>query len=177
MTGSDIYAKNILSTDDKPSGAFPGQLIIEQDTGDVFEWTGASWQEKAVAGATNVAVQNLDLGIDIEVGHGKDLEVASDTIASATTTEAIAAGGTGIVTYVYGVKITGISSVINRITIKDDTTQVDTVNIQSVGDALCGYIQNVTPDGYLFKSTANKAINIITSSAESIDYQLLYWQE
>lgn len=42
-TGSDKYAKVILSTDTKPVDAFPGQLIIEQDTGFVFEWSGASW--------------------------------------------------------------------------------------------------------------------------------------
>lgn len=41
--GSDKYAKVILSTDTKPTGAFLGQLIIESDTGLVYEWTGADW--------------------------------------------------------------------------------------------------------------------------------------
>lgn len=41
--GSDKYAKVILSTDTKPVGAFLGQLIIESDTGLVFEWGGSGW--------------------------------------------------------------------------------------------------------------------------------------
>lgn len=41
--GSDKYVKVVLSTDTKPDGAFAGQLIIESDTGFVFEWSGTSW--------------------------------------------------------------------------------------------------------------------------------------
>jgi hypothetical protein len=41
--GSDKYAKVIVSTDTKPIGAFIGQLIIESDTGLVYEWSGAGW--------------------------------------------------------------------------------------------------------------------------------------
>lgn len=124
-----------------------------------------------------VELQNLDLGIDIEVGHGKDLEVYSDTIASATTTAAIAAGGAGVITYVYGVKITGLSSTLNTVTVKKGTTRVDSIDVQSVGDATCGASQVLTPDGYIFKTAANEAVNIVTSSGESVDIQLLYWQE
>jgi hypothetical protein len=40
---SDKYIKIILSTDTKPSKAFPGEKIIESDTGLVFEWTGGNW--------------------------------------------------------------------------------------------------------------------------------------
>jgi hypothetical protein len=40
---SDLYVKIILSTDAKPAGAFPGEKIIESDTGLVYEWTGANW--------------------------------------------------------------------------------------------------------------------------------------
>ena len=123
-------------------------------------------------------IQGLVSGqIAIETGHGKTLLTASNTIAAATTTAAIAAGGSGIVTYVYGVKFTGISSTVNRVTLKKGTTQVDIANIQSIGDATCGYSQTVQPDGYIFATAANEAVNIVTSSAESIDYQLLYWQE
>lgn len=43
---SDKYIKIILSTDIKPSKAFPGEKIIESDTGLVFEWTGASWCQR-----------------------------------------------------------------------------------------------------------------------------------
>ena len=43
MTESDIYIKVVLSTDTKPSGAYPGQRIIEQDTGNIFEWSGSQW--------------------------------------------------------------------------------------------------------------------------------------
>jgi hypothetical protein len=44
--GSDKYAKVILSTDTKPVGAFLGQLIIESDTGLVYEWTGSGWDPR-----------------------------------------------------------------------------------------------------------------------------------
>ena len=47
MFFSDKYAKIILSTDTKPLGAFAGQLLIEQDTSLVYEWTGASWSPRA----------------------------------------------------------------------------------------------------------------------------------
>lgn len=40
---SDNYIKVILSTDTKPSGAYPGQKLIESDTGLVYEWDGSSW--------------------------------------------------------------------------------------------------------------------------------------
>ncbi len=40
---SDKYVKIVLSTDIKPSGAFPGEKIIESDTGLVYEWDGGNW--------------------------------------------------------------------------------------------------------------------------------------
>lgn len=130
-----------------------------------------------IGGGNKTTLENADMTIDIEVGHGKTLLVSSATIASATTTAAIAAGGSGIVTYVYGVKITGVSTTVNRVTLKKGTTQVDIVNIKASAEGTTGFAHAVTPDGYIFKTAANEAVNIITSSAESIDYQLLYWQE
>lgn len=122
---------------------------------------------------------NLDGTIDIEIGHGKILEdPAVETITTATTTEVIAAGGSGIVTYVYGYALTTSSTDANDVTIKRGTTGVTPVrNIQSTGAGIAGIAKAVTPDGYLFKSGANEAINIVTSAATDIEVELNYWQE
>ena len=160
-------AGKVSHISNKPTGAIS---LYNPDNG---EWYVATCDINGV-----MQIQGLVSGqIAIETGHGKTLLTASSTIASATTTATIAAGGSGIVTYVYGVKITGVSAAINRVTIKKGTTQVDIANIQSIGDATCGYSQIVEPDGYIFATAASEAVNIVTSSAESIDYQLLYWQE
>lgn len=162
MAGKEAHITN------KPTGS----LVLYNSAGDKF------YVAKCNTDGVLLTKGEIDATIDFEVGHGKTLsDPASGTIASATTTAAIAAGGSGVVTYVYGVKITGISASINRVTIKRGTTQVDIVNIQTVGDALGGYVHSVSPDAYIFKTAANEAVNIVTSSAESIDYQLLYWQE
>ena len=162
MAGKEAHITN------KPTGS----LVLYNSDGDKF------YVAKCNTDGVLLTKGEIDATIDFEVGHGKTLLVASGTISTATTTAAIAAGGSGVKTYVYGVKITGISATLQNAKIKDDTTQVDTVNIQSVGDALCGYAQTVTPDGYIFSNAvANKAINIVTTAAVSIDYQLLYWQE
>lgn len=47
--GSDVYAKVVLSTDTKPIGAYSGQLIIESDTGKVYEWSGTTWYLRTAA--------------------------------------------------------------------------------------------------------------------------------
>jgi hypothetical protein len=119
----------------------------------------------------------IDATIDFEVGHGKTLALVDFDISAATTTEIIAAAGAGIKTYVYGYLFTSVSSTINAITLKDDTTVLFQVDLQSVGDATAGFQQIVGPDGYIFESTANKAINLTTSAAVKVKGYLLYWQE
>lgn len=42
--GSSVYAWAGLSTDTKPAQAFIGQLIIETDTGFIYEWIGTEWK-------------------------------------------------------------------------------------------------------------------------------------
>lgn len=121
---------------------------------------------------------SIDGTIDIEVGHGKNIEnPTSDTITSATTTPVIAAGGAGVYTYIFGYKITGKSSTVNRVTLKHGATQFDIVDIQSIDNALCGINPTVDPPAWLVKSNANEAINIVTSSSESLDCQFYYWQD
>jgi predicted RNA-binding protein with TRAM domain len=132
-----------------------------------------------VSGNALHMTSTIDGTIDVEVGHGKTLEdPATGTITTATTTAAIAAGGSGIVTYVYGYVLTTSNTDANDITIKRGTTPVTPIrNIQSTGDGIAGISRLVTPDGYLFKSGANEAINIVTSAATDIEYELNYWQE
>jgi hypothetical protein len=72
--GSDKYAKVVLSTDTKPTGAFPGQLIIESDTGSAFEWDGTSWRQITTAGAahtlgTNTSGTPVDLATEATVSQ------------------------------------------------------------------------------------------------------------
>lgn len=45
--GSDVYVKEVLSSDTRPDGAFSGQQIIETDTGFTYEWTGLNgfWKQ------------------------------------------------------------------------------------------------------------------------------------
>ena len=124
-------------------------------------------------------IQGLVSGqIAIETGHGKSIEnPASGTIASATTTAVIAAGGAGVYTYIFGYKVTGKSTTVNRVTLKHGTTQFDIVDIKAPVEGLNGINPQVEPDAWIVKSAANEAINIVTSSAESIDYQFYYWQD
>lgn len=44
--GSDKYVWSGLSTDTKPAKVFIGQLVIETDTGLVFEWSGSGWSKR-----------------------------------------------------------------------------------------------------------------------------------
>ncbi len=122
---------------------------------------------------------NLNGSITVETGHGKTLEdPASGVITTATTTAAIAAGGSGIITYVYGYALTTSNTTANNVTIKRGTTAVGPArNIQSLGAGIAGIAKDVTPDGYLFKSAVNEAINIVTSAATNIEYEFNYWQE
>ena len=67
---SDKYAKLVLSTDTKPSGAFAGQLIIETDTGKVYEWTGAEWlNTRTVTSIGNPATSVVIDGLYIYEAH------------------------------------------------------------------------------------------------------------
>ena len=129
-------------------------------------------------GAARVA-GSISGSIAVEVGHGKALEdPAVGTITTATTTEIIAAGGANVVTYVYGYALTTSNAGANGVTIKRGTTAVTPIrNIQSNGAGIAGIARDLTPDGFLFKSGTNEAINITTSEATDIEYELNYWQE
>ena len=78
-TGSDKYTKVVLSTDTKPDGAFAGQLIIEQDTGLVYEWTGASWRPRADSVEPDILVKSIPTtGTFHHLGHEGKVFIHSD---------------------------------------------------------------------------------------------------
>ena len=160
--------------------ASPEASIVNKPTGTIVGYdpsTGKFYPIKVDSNGHLITQGLIDTVIDFEVGHGKTLLSASATISTATTTAAIAAGGAGAITYVYGVKFTGISATKQTITLKKGTTRVDNLDLQSVGDATAGVVQLVGPDGYIFATAANEAVNIVSSAAVAFDYQLLYWQE
>jgi hypothetical protein len=79
MVGSDKYAKIVLSTDTKPVGAFPGQLIIESDTGLTFEWTGAGWKQRIGGVEIDDLVKSVPTtGTFHHLGHEGKVYVHSD---------------------------------------------------------------------------------------------------
>ncbi len=79
MVGSDKYAKVVLSTDAKPSSAFSGQLIIEQDTGLVYEWTGASWFPRIGGVEIDALVRSIPITDTFHhLGHEGNVFIHSD---------------------------------------------------------------------------------------------------
>lgn len=57
----------------------------------------------ATTRALLVAIQNLDLGIDIQVGHGKNLTTETGSHATITTESLVAAAGAGVKNKVVGI--------------------------------------------------------------------------
>jgi len=76
---SDTYAKVVLSSDDKPTGAFPGQLLIESNTGNIYEWSGSQWLNKTPAkDATFASLGQLAMAMNNAIDEtAYDLNAAS----------------------------------------------------------------------------------------------------
>ena len=115
MDESDIYIKVVSSTDIKPNGAYPGQRLIEQDTGNVFEWSGSQWLIQAIGvsirnnpqtafgemligqlhpqfqGSFEYTVDNTDLNTNTEVNGGTVTQDSGMGIVTTSTTTASSA--------------------------------------------------------------------------------------
>ena len=161
-------AGKVSHISNKPTGA------ISLYNPDNDEWYVATCDANGV-----MQIQGLVSGqIAIETGHGKTLEdPAYGTISTATTTAAIAAGGSGIKTYIYGIRITGLSATKQTLTVKSGSTVLDSVDIQSTGDDLRGFVDVQVTNSWIYQTAANEAFNITSSAAVVVKYKLNYWQE
>jgi hypothetical protein len=106
--GSDVYAWAGLSTDTKPTDAFIGQLAIETDTGNKYEWTGLSWQLVSASGSVTTTGASLSTAV-------------ADKATSGDTTAVTIAAGDKV--RVYGVSISAEATLTGDITIDVGTTQ------------------------------------------------------
>jgi hypothetical protein len=151
MVGSDIYSKEVLSTDTKPEKGHPGQLIIESDTGDIYEWTDSRWE--------------------LRTGKGVVLSVAAgDTSASGDTTVLSVAAGKKA--RVYGLNISADATLTGDVYFKIGSTQV-TVKSRNV---IVGGVHWLMPkdEGNCVEGADGENIAVNNSVAEAISYAAYY---
>ena len=92
--GSDIYSKEVLSTDTKPVNGFAGELIIETDTGAVYEWSGSNgaWFLRTAPFGSNTI--SIDPGSAADaLQNAYDLLLAKDQVEIIGSTAGVAVGG------------------------------------------------------------------------------------
>lgn len=154
--GSDEYAWAGLSSATKPPSAFVGQLAIETDTGNKYEWTGSAWQLIAVGGSSSVT--------------GKSLSIAANDTSSSGDTLAVTIGANDIVR-VYGVSISADATLTGDIMVKVGSTQ-KTIKMRN---AIVGGTHWVMPlsDNYIEGATGEDVF-INNSVAEDISYAIYY---
>lgn len=154
--GSDKYAKDLLSTATKPDGAFAGQLIIEKDTGNVFEWTGLSWQLISASGSLSTTGASLSTAVDDKASSGD------------TTAVTIAAGDK---VRVYGVSISADATLTGDITIDVGSTQ----KIVKMRNAIVGGVHWMLPlSSNYIEGALGEDVVINNSVAEDISYAIYY---
>ncbi|MCK5602178.1 hypothetical protein KAR91_09925 [Candidatus Pacearchaeota archaeon] len=154
--GSDEYAWAGLSSATKPPSAFVGQKAIETDTGDTYEWTGASWQLIATNGSKVIVGASLSTAV-------------ADKADSGDTTAVVIAGTDKV--RVYGVSISADATLTGDIIIKVGSTQ-KTVKMRN---AIVGGTHWIMPlsDNYI-EGAAGEDVIINNSVAEDISYAIYY---
>ena len=166
--GSDKYARVLLSTDSKPIGAFAGQLLIETDTGDTFEWTGASWQQTGIGGAARIGAV-IDFVADIEVdGIPLTPKVADKADSGDTTAVVVAAGDRA---KLYGVSISPQDTLTGDVHIELGSTQVTL----KTRNAIVGGAHWILPlSSNFIHGALGEDIVISNTVAEAISYAIYY---
>lgn len=171
---SDLYIKIVLSSDTKPSGAFPGEYIIEKDTGDVYEWTGATWQQITDAGAIRVLIDNIDLGVDIEVGHGKTLvnPLTTGSHNTTTTKSIVVAAGVGIKNKVLGIVFSTLVDTACIVQLTDGSGGTVIYEIELQSSIVPGVV--ISPNIVeICETAANTALHLKLGTAQKVSYSII----
>jgi len=154
--GSDEYAWAGLSTAAKPTDAFIGQLAIETDTGNKYEWTGLSWQLVSASGSA------------VSTGASLSTAVADKATSGDTTAVTIAAGDK---VRVYGVSISADATLTGDITIDIGTTQ----KLVKMRNAIVGGVHWMLPlSSNYIEGALGEDVVIANSVAEDISYAIYY---
>ena len=154
--GSDEYAWAGLSTATKPPSAFVGQLAIEIDTGNKYEWTGASWQLVSASGSASTTGVSLSTAVD-------------DKADSGDTTAVTMAVGDKV--RVYGVSISADATLTGDITIDVGSTQ----KIVKMRNAVVGGVHWMLPlSSNYIEGALGEDVVINNSVAEDISYAIYY---
>jgi hypothetical protein len=154
--GSDEYAWAGLSTATKPPSAFVGQIAIETDTGDKYEWTGLSWQLIAAGGSASTTGVSMTTAVDDKASSGD------------TTAVTIAAGDK---VRVYGVSISADATLTGDITIDVGSTQ----KIVKMRNAIVGGVHWMLPlSSNYIEGALGEDVVIANSVAEDISYAIYY---
>ena len=166
--GSDKYARVLLSTDAKPLGAFAGQLLIETDTGDTYEWTGASWQQTGIGGASRIGAV-IDFVADIEV-DGVEMSVAFGDTSSSGDTTALAVGA-GDRVKVYGISISPDATLTGDVHAEIGSTQIT----PKIRNAIVGGVHWLMPlDGNYTRGALGEDVLVSNTVAEAISFAIFY---
>jgi hypothetical protein len=154
--GSDEYAWAGLSTATKPIDAFIGQIAIETDTGNKYEWTGLSWQLVSASGSTTTTGASLSTAV-------------ADKATSGDTTAVTIAAGDKV--RVYGVSISADATLTGDITIDVGTTQ----KIVKMRNAIVGGVHWMLPlSSNYIEGALGEDVVINNSVAEDISYAIYY---
>lgn len=154
--GSDEYAWAGLSTATKPPSAFVGQLAIETDTGNKYEWTGASWQLVSASGSQATTGASLSTAVADKASSGDTTAV---TIAAADKVR------------VYGVSISADATLTGDITIDIGSTQ----KIVKMRNAILGGVHWMLPlSSNYIEGALGENVVINNSVAEDISYAIYY---
>ncbi len=166
--GSDEYAWAGLSTDTKPPNAFVGQIAIETDTGNNYEWTGSSWQQTTIAGAKNVG-GIIDFVADFEV-DGIEMSVAFGDTSSSGDTTALAVGANDRVK-VYGVAISPDATLTGDVHAEIGSTQIT----PKMRNAIVGGTHWILPvNGNFIHGALGEDVLVSNTVAEAISYAVYY---
>jgi hypothetical protein len=154
--GSDEYVWAGLSTATKPTDAYIGQIAIETDTGNKYEWIGTSWQLISASGSVSTTGASLSTAV-------------ADKATSGDTTAVTIAAGDKV--RVYGVSISADATLTGDITIDIGTTQ----KIVKMRNAIVGGVHWMLPlSSNYIEGALGEDIVIANSVAEDISYAIYY---
>jgi hypothetical protein len=154
--GSDEYAWAGLSTATKPIDAFIGQIAIETDTGNKYEWTGEFWQLISASGSQTTTGSSLSTAV-------------ADKATSGDTTAVTIAAGDKV--RVYGVSISADATLTGDITIDIGTTQ----KIVKMRNAIVGGVHWMLPlSSNYIEGALGEDVVINNTVAEDISYAIYY---